>query len=896
MSSGIVNLNTNPCKMCMPMGAVSAFYGIARCMSILHGSQGCSTYIRRHMATHYNEPVDIASSSLTEEGTVFGGEKNLVKGLDNLISLYHPEVIGVSTTCLAETIGEDVPAVIRRYRESRPECGVKIISVASAGYSGTQYEGWFRALHALLLQTDMDETRHDGLNIITGPVSPADTRALKNCLGSLGLSFILLPDISENLDGGHNPAYDRLPSGGTSLAQISRMAGARATLELSAFLPEAYSPGRWLEEKHGVPLLRLNMPIGLRDTDALLKALEDLGGVISGEVRRERARCLDAMIDAHKYNALGRGAVFGEPDFVYGIARLCCENGLVPVVAATGGNCPALKARLEEEIRPVADNVLAEKTTVLNFADFDDIDAAVTGNGVNILIGNSDGRRLARKHNIPLIRCAFPIHDHVGGQRVRILGYSGASGLLNTLANALISGRDAVFRADAFERYCKNIPTNAVKPACAQSGQANRRMAEKTARHPCFSSSARHSAARLHLPVAPACNISCNYCVRVFDCPNESRPGVTTKVLSPEEALTRFINIKASLPNLAVVGIAGPGDSLANFPETSETLRLVREADPDIVFCLSTNGLLLPIYAAQLMNLGVSHVTVTINAVDPRIGARIYKHVNYMGVKYEGEAAAAILMSNQLAGLKMLTEAGVVCKVNTVLIKGVNDAHVEDVARAARSLGASIANIMQMIPVKGSVFEDMPLISNKEHLTLRKRCEAVIPQMYHCRQCRADAVGLLDEDMSFRLREIASSRTQIVESPADRPMSAPVRVAVASRSGVVVDQHFGYAEQFYIYESDGLFTRLVETRRAPGDTVGCGRCGGGGKKQAYPGGEENSFGKIARALEIVADCRAVVAMRIGDSPSRQLKRKGIAVFSTYENIDKAVREAAAQCV
>ena len=150
MSANLVNLNTNPCKMCMPMGSVSAFYGISKSMSILHGSQGCSTYIRRHMATHYNEPVDIASSSLTEEGTVFGGTKNLLKGLENLIKLYNPEVIGVSTTCLAETIGEDVPAIIKQFKDAHPEVTATIIPVASPGYAGSQYEGFFRALHAIV--------------------------------------------------------------------------------------------------------------------------------------------------------------------------------------------------------------------------------------------------------------------------------------------------------------------------------------------------------------------------------------------------------------------------------------------------------------------------------------------------------------------------------------------------------------------------------------------------------------------------------------------------------------------------------------------------------------------------------------------------------------------------
>jgi nitrogenase molybdenum-iron protein alpha/beta subunit len=138
MSGKLVNLNVNPCKMCMPMGSVTALCGVARCMTVLHGSQGCATYIRRHMATHFNEPIDVASSSLSEEGAVFGGEKNLVKGIENLIALYDPDIIGVSSTCLAETIGEDVSAILARFRETHPALRAKLVNISSAGYAGTQ--------------------------------------------------------------------------------------------------------------------------------------------------------------------------------------------------------------------------------------------------------------------------------------------------------------------------------------------------------------------------------------------------------------------------------------------------------------------------------------------------------------------------------------------------------------------------------------------------------------------------------------------------------------------------------------------------------------------------------------------------------------------------------------
>jgi len=157
----MLNLNVNPCKMCMPMGAISALWGVKGCMPMLHGSQGCATYIRRHMATHYNEPIDIASSSLTEEGTVFGGEANLLKGLKNMMELYNPEVIGVCTTCLAETIGEDVEAIVKKFS------GVKVITVSSPGYGGTQNEGWFAAIRSILEQIEPNKQPNGKINIIT---------------------------------------------------------------------------------------------------------------------------------------------------------------------------------------------------------------------------------------------------------------------------------------------------------------------------------------------------------------------------------------------------------------------------------------------------------------------------------------------------------------------------------------------------------------------------------------------------------------------------------------------------------------------------------------------------------------------------------------------------------
>jgi len=198
-----------------------------------------------------------------------------------------------------------------------------------------------------------------------------------------------------------------------------------------------------------------------------------------------------------------------------------------------------------------------------------------------------------------------------------------------------------------------------------------------------------------------------------------------------------------------VVGIAGPGDALANFEETRETLRLIREFDPNITFCIATNGLMLPQYVGELKALGVSHVTVTMNAVDPQIGAKIYKYIRYMGETFTGVEAASILLANQLAGIKMLKDCGIVCKVNCVTLKGINDDHIYEVTKKAAELGVFMTNIMPHIPVKGTAFEALDRMTNMEIEELRAHCGVNIKQMTHCRQCRSDAAGTLTEDISL---------------------------------------------------------------------------------------------------------------------------------------------------
>lgn len=271
---------------------------------------------------------------------------------------------------------------------------------------------------------------------------------------------------------------------------------------------------------------------------------------------------------------------------------------------------------------------------------------------------------------------------------------------------------------------------------------------QKTNTHPCYSPEAHHRYARIHLPVAPACNINCNYCSRKYDCVNESRPGVTSEVLTPAEALARFRTVKHRLPNLTVAGIAGPGDALANWDRTGRTLELILLEDSDITFCLSTNGLMLPELADDIVRLGVRHVTVTVNCISPEIGAMIYRSISWRGQVYSGVAAAEILIHNQLKGIHLLAERGALVKVNTVMIEGVNDTHIPEVVKTVKELGAFTSNIMPLIPVPGSRFEHLPAPGPKRVAEIRKLSGQHLQQMLHCKQCRADAIGMLGQDCS----------------------------------------------------------------------------------------------------------------------------------------------------
>ena len=257
-------------------------------------------------------------------------------------------------------------------------------------------------------------------------------------------------------------------------------------------------------------------------------------------------------------------------------------------------------------------------------------------------------------------------------------------------------------------------------------------------KHPCFSAEGHFKFGRIHLPVSPACNIQCKFCKRGFN-KWEQRPGVSRAILTPEEAVKMIGKALELCPEITVAGIAGPGDTLAT-EHATRVFELVHEKYPDLINCLSTNGLLLPEKAEQIVNAGVKTVTVTVNGVDPKIQVKICSDIVYKGVHIIGEAAAKQLIENQLKGIKKISELGVIVKINTVLIPGVNDAHVGEIAKATSEAGASMINIIPLIPQHE--FSNTRVPTCNELNSAREQAEKYLTVFRHCKQCRADACGI----------------------------------------------------------------------------------------------------------------------------------------------------------
>jgi len=383
--------------------------------------------------------------------------------------------------------------------------------------------------------------------------------------------------------------------------------------------------------------------------------------------------------------------------------------------------------------------------------------------------------------------------------------------------------------------------------------------------HPCFNENARHTFGRIHLPIAPKCNMQCNYCDRKYDCINENRPGVTSTLMTPKQAVEYMHKMTETMPHLSVVGIAGPGEPFATPDETLETLRLVRADFPKMLLCVASNGLNVAPYVQELTTLNVTHITITVNAVNPKIGEGIYSWVRDDKKIYRGLAAAEVLLSRQLESLHLCRQKGLITKINSILIPGFNEFHIPQIAQTLASQGADLFNCIGMCHVPDTPFASISSPTKEAIEAVRKESECFIQQMRHCTRCRADAVGLLGENLFEKAMQTMQQIVSGVENTTDRYYAA-----VTTMEGFFINQHLGRACDFYIYGFENDKLKLIETRKAP--PVG--------------GGNE----RWKQLLYVLKDCQAIFTCQAGSTPLKILQNNGIKVIQTEGFIKQILKD------
>ncbi len=438
----------NACKMCTPLGAALVFHGIEGTVPLLHGSQGCSTYMRRYLISHFKEPVDIASSNFSEETAIFGGGANLKLAVENVIRQYDPEMIGIATTCLSETIGDDVAMILDTIKPAVRKA--QLVHVSTPSYTGTHVDGFHHAVQAVVEKCNPKTAKvrykpraTKKINLFPGMLSNEDLRHLKEIFSDMKTRMTLLPDYSERLEGPSWVEYQAIQQGGTPIKAIQEMHLSTASMELGSILSRLKQKGEktagaYLENHFSIPCTSVGIPIGVKATDLFFSLLERITlKVIPEKYKRQRGRLIDAYVDGNKYVSQKRAVVYGEEDFVVAMAGFLAEIGVIPVLCASGGKSGFLKQALGE----LMPKRIFKQVAVHQGMDFTQIEKKAGALSPDFVIGNSKGYSMARHLDIPLVRVGFPIHDRVGGSRILHIGYKGTQELFDVIVNTLLQKR-----------------------------------------------------------------------------------------------------------------------------------------------------------------------------------------------------------------------------------------------------------------------------------------------------------------------------------------------------------------------------------------------------------------------------------------------------------------------
>ena len=442
-------LAVNPAKTCQPIGAMYAALGIHHCLPHSHGSQGCCAYHRSALTRHYKEPIMAGTSSFTEGSSVFGGQSNLLQALNNMFTLYDPDVVAVHTTCLSETIGDDIPQIVDKANEKgHIPAGKYVVHANTPSYVGSHVTGFSNMTRAMVdYLAEPTAAKNDVVNIVPGWVEPTDMRELKRLCWQMGVDTIMFPDTSDVLDAPQTGEYEFYPQGGVTVAELKQTGASSATLALGYTASAAAA--RALDVKCNVPCEVLELPIGLAATDRFVDALRRTARVnVPQYVEDERGRVVDIITDMHQYFHGKRVALWGDPDQLVSLTEFLVDLDMKPVYIVTGTPGKAFLKRIEKAL----DGRVPEAKVKQGLgADMFLMHQWIKQEPVDLLIGNTYGKYISRDEDIPLVRHGFPILDRIGHSYFPTVGYTGAMRLLEKILDAILSAKDKDASEESFE-------------------------------------------------------------------------------------------------------------------------------------------------------------------------------------------------------------------------------------------------------------------------------------------------------------------------------------------------------------------------------------------------------------------------------------------------------------
>lgn len=419
-------LSTNPLKSSTPLGAALAYLGIEKAVPLFHGSQGCTAFAMVHLVRHFKEAVPLQTTAMNEVSTILGGADQIEEAIENLRKKSHPKFIGIASTALTETRGEDVPGELKSIIKRREDfADTKIVYASTPDFDGALQDGWAKAVEAIIdaMVPNVTERDPDGrqVTLLAGShLTPAEIDELVRMIRAFGFTPIVLPDISTSLDGHVSDDWSGTSLGGTPVDDIPKIARSAFTFAIGEQMRKS---AQLIEDRALVPYRVFQSVTGLKPVDALVRTLMGLSGQQEPppSIKRDRSRLVDAALDAHFHIGGLKVAIGADPDLLFSLSNALTSMGAEIVTAVT-----------TSQHSPLIDRIPADEVILGDLGDFE---RSAADNGARILITHSHGRHAEHRLHVPLLRAGFPIFDRIGAQDICRVGYRGSRAFLYEVAN-----------------------------------------------------------------------------------------------------------------------------------------------------------------------------------------------------------------------------------------------------------------------------------------------------------------------------------------------------------------------------------------------------------------------------------------------------------------------------